>query len=229
METGKPKGPAATSASPKSEAQETPAETAERPDANGADDTPDRTCVFCGAEMKNDARLCPNCDRWQFPGSWLVSQLSLGDVALYGSIVVVLWSSFNVALTGRRAKLDATPLACSGHTAEVYLGNSGTSQGVLVSAAVTPVGDANEGKAYSAEIAHSGEGARLSLAPDSNEIIKVSMPSGVGGERGDFALEAADLSNCSVKLEIEAIYKSDGSTTTVQIPKACKCSDFRMR
>lgn len=198
------------------------------PDPKDAgDQVPVPSCTFCGTAMPNNASLCPNCDRWQFPGSWLISQLSLGDIALYGSIVIVLLSSFNIALTGKKAKFEATPLSCSAYAAEVFLGNTGTSRGILLSAKVVPVGDSASGKAYSAGIAHTADTKRLSLEPKANDIITVSLPSGTGSERGDFAVSSAALPNCSVTLALEAIHRADGSKTSIPIPKACPCSDFR--
>ncbi|SFR10126.1 hypothetical protein [Poseidonocella sedimentorum] len=201
-------------------------------EGEGADDTPKNetpipVCTFCGTSMPNKARLCPNCDRWQFSGGWLISQISLGDIALYGSIVVVLWSSFNIALTGKKAKFDATPLSCSAFAADVFIGNTGTTRGILLTATVTPVGDGAAGKTYSAQIVHSDGQKHLSLAPEADGVITVSLAGSADSDRGEFAVSSAALPNCTVTIELEAIHRPNGSTISIPIPKACPCFDFR--
>ena len=184
----------------------------------------ENACRYCGTELVAKARLCPGCDRWQFPFGWLASQLSLGDVALYGSLVVVVWSTFNIVLFGKEAEFDTILLSCSNHVAEVYVANTGTSRGILVSGTVRPKTRTNNGTTVDAAVAPSESArGRPVIEPASGDIVRLEVPISA---RGSFDSQTGGA-ECSVALEFDAIYRSDGKMKPISIPEACSCSDFQ--
>ena len=180
------------------------------------------SCRFCKSAMKKGARVCIECNQWQRTPDWLMSQVGLGDVALYGSLILVIWSSFNLAIIGEKARFKATFLGCSAYGAEIYVANTGTSQGILLSGTVTPKGAGRDPiDAVVSAVADSS--LRPVLAPDAGEVVRIALPA-IG--RGDFDSWAGSQ-GCEVALEITAINRPDGNTTPITVENSCTCSDFR--
>lgn len=183
---------------------------------------PPNFCRYCMSAMNKGARVCTECNQWQRPQDWLISQVSLGDVALYGSLVLLIWSSFNLAILGEEAKFEATFIGCGAYQADIYFANTGTSRGILLSGTVEIIGAGRDPiKAVVAAAADSSR--RPVLAPGAGDVFSVSL---TVARRGDFDL-LAGLPGCQVGLEITAISRPDGSTTPIPIENSCTCSDFR--
>jgi hypothetical protein len=180
------------------------------------------TCRYCKSDIKKGARVCIECHQWQTTPDWLMSQVGLGDVALYGSLILVIWSSFNLAILGEKARFKATFLGCSAYEAEVYVANTGTSRGILLSGTVAPK-DAGGDPIDAVVSAVADSSPRPVLAPDAGEVVRIAVPA---SGRGDFDSWAGSQ-GCEVALEITAINRPDGSTTPITVENSCTCSDFR--
>ncbi|MEJ8574166.1 hypothetical protein [Microbaculum marinum] len=197
-------------------------ETAEYNETQTESDPP--SCRYCKSEIKAGARVCPECDRWQMPFGWLASQVSLGDIALYGSLVVVVWSTFNIAILGDRARFDRTHLSCGGYAAKVYIANTGTSRGILESASAVPVNGSVAAKPIVAIVSRADALRELPvIAAGDGDVFRLEVPQDSWGK---FDNETTQ-NDCTVTLEILAIHRPDGATVPISMPESCSCADFR--
>lgn len=181
-------------------------------------------CRYCKADINADAWICSECDRWQMPMGWLASQVSLGDVALYGSLVVVVWSTFNIAIWGERARLGTTHLSCGSYAAEVYIANTGTSRGIFVSATAAPVIGSDTAEAVAATVTRVGaSGGHPVLAEGEGDIFRLEVPP----NQWSAFDSRMTLNDCHVALDVRIIDRPDGGTDDIDMPRSCTCSDFR--
>lgn len=183
-------------------------------------------CRYCKSNLKeNGALLCKECNHWQVPLGWLIPKLSLADLVLYGSVAVVLLSTFNVAIFGKKADLVATPISCGNYRAELYISNDGNDQAIMTSVILQAIEGQKQGPELSPPITHADKASssRLILA-DHGRIVELALPSSV---RADFAGDAdINSANCFVRSTITAIVDAAATKELLTVGKTCSCSDF---
>lgn len=181
-------------------------------------------CIYCGHRLpKNDAWLCKECGHWQFRWSFLLPQI--GNLALYGSLVVLLFTNFSDAIFGRAADLTISPLACGQYQARVYLSNKGNYEAVFATATLRAYMKRSSTKTRAATATVNWGDAKNSdiIATDKGWPVTVGLQS---GSRSGF-LDGVDVSkaSCRVELRVTALINAAGKKQ-VEPTKVCTCAEF---
>ena len=195
-------------------------------------------CRYCKLPMPGTAaktRYCTRCHHWQFPFAFLIPRFSFQDIALYGSVIVVLFSTFNIALFGRKADLLVFPLSCERNTASVYVANKGTHVGIMTDAEI----QAKENEAtsnrlpLSIKVDEKATQAHL-IGIDDDVVILVEL----AREHRTLLEEARVLDGapkntvnvnskeCSVSIFFRAIVDKSETVKSLESRNACTCSQF---
>lgn len=189
----------------------------------------DRTrkkCIYCESVLANaGARYCSECNQWQFPMGWLISQMSLGDVALYASVIAVLTANFGGFLFGRSANLEAAPLSCGNFSTSAFLSNDGNHQAILASVTLSAAQGAGNANVVSASFAAEGDGFdHRQLLPDAGRIYEIAI---ANGDRPALA-RGLDLnaSDCAISATFNTIQDASAKQSRFEIKEVCPCSDF---
>ena len=181
-------------------------------------------CIYCRHRLpKNDAWLCKECGLWQFRGSFMFPQI--GNLALYGSLAVLLFTNFSDAIFGRAADLTISPLACGQYQARVYLSNKGNYEAVFATATLRAYMQrlSAETKAATATVNWGDAKNSGIIATEKGWPVTVELQR---GSRSDF-LDGVDISNasCRVELQVTALINAAGQKH-VEPTKVCTCAEF---
>ncbi|MEO1495171.1 MAG: hypothetical protein AAFV19_23760 [Pseudomonadota bacterium] len=181
-------------------------------------------CIYCGHRLpKNDAWLCKECGHWQFRGSFLLPQI--GNLALYGSLVVLLFTNFSGAIFGRAADLKISPLACGQYQARVYLSNKGNYEAVFATATLRAYMNQYSTTEKAATTTVDWGDAKNSgvIATDKGWPVTVGLHS---SSRPGF-LDGVDVSKdaCRVEVKVTALIDATGKKD-VEPREVCTCADF---
>lgn len=189
-------------------------------------DSTRKTCIYCeNALAQTGARYCSECNQWQYSMGWLISQMNLGDLALYASIIAVLVGNFGGFLFGRSADLEAAPLSCGNFGASAFLSNDGNHQAILADVTLTAAQSSGSGNTVLASFSAEGDDAdHRQLLPSAGRIYKIAMAS---NDRSRLA-SGLDLnaSDCAVSATFNTIKDASAKKSSFEINKVCSCSEF---
>ena len=184
------------------------------------------TCIYCeNALAQTGARYCSECNQWQYRMGWLISQMNLGDVALYASIIAVLTANFGGFLFGRSADLDAATLSCSNFSTSAFLSNDGNYQAILAGVTLTASQSGGNQNTVLASFHAEGDDAdHRQLLPDAGRIYQIAL---ANDDRPALAnglnLNASD---CTVNATFITIQDASAKKLPFEIKKVCSCSEF---
>ncbi|WP_171182305.1 hypothetical protein [Ruegeria sp. HKCCD8929] len=156
---------------------------------------------------------------------WLISQMSLGDVALYASIIAVLTANFGGFLFGRSANLEAAPLSCGNFSASAFLSNDGNHQAILAGVTLTAAQNTGSANIVSASFTAEGDGSdHRQLLPKAGRIYEITM---ANSDRPALA-SGLDLnaSDCAISATFDIIQDASAKQSPFEIKEVCPCSDF---
>jgi hypothetical protein len=156
---------------------------------------------------------------------WLISQVSLGDVALYASIIAVLAANFGGLLFGRSADLEAAPLSCGNFSASAFLSNNGNHQAILAGLTLTAKQGVGKKNTVTASFtAQAEDGDFRQLLPEGGRIYEIAM---ANDDRPALA-RGLDLnaSDCSVGATFDTIENATAAKMSFEISEVCSCFDF---
>jgi len=193
----------------------------------GTDMTNDEVtkCPYCQKALAAPgARFCTECDQWQDCRGRFLSQMNLGDLALYGSIVVLLFTSFSALAFGKHAKIEATTLNCSDFIATAYVSNSGSTSGIITRAALWAEQGSSIGMATASFIKTDVSSDHRTVAPDAGHLFQLSI---VDTDRP--ALMTGIImtdSACVIRATLSAIMDSKATLKTIPAKGSCSCVDF---
>ena len=183
-------------------------------------------CRYCKKCLEaQDARFCTECNQWQDNCDRFLSQINLGDIALYGSILVLLYSSFHATVFGKHARMEATALACSGYTASAYLSNSGNAPGVVTAATLQAVQGSVKGAVIDTAFEKTdGSSDNRTVAGDSGHVFRLLLD---GSDRPTLLTGVASTDNaCIVRATFSVITDSEATLETISARGSCSCADF---
>jgi hypothetical protein len=152
-------------------------------------------------------------------------QLSLGDLALYGSLVIVLFTTFDIAIFGKNAELVATPLSCGNRIARLYVSNNGNDEAIMTKATLQAVQGSAAGPELEASLTAvyaTGNSPRIPLGEGRIVELKLKeddLPT-FGG------MTDTNSNACVVRSTITAVVKADGTKKPLPIKETCKCSEL---
>jgi hypothetical protein len=156
---------------------------------------------------------------------WLFSRMSLGDVALYASIIAVLTANFGGFLFGRSAELESAPLSCGNFSVSAFLSNSGNHRAILASLELTATDNSGrKNLALAKFIAREDDGDYQTLLPAGGRIYEISilpkhrlsLTEGLNFNRPD----------CAVSAIFSTIQDSSSKLEPFNIDEVCSCSEF---
>lgn len=183
-------------------------------------------CPYCCKPLAaTRARFCTECNNWQDYRGWFWSQISIGDISLYGSIILLLFTTFQSTLLGKHAKIHATALSCSGYAVQVHVANSGSSMAIVTSARLQAIQGIIKGPQTSAAYVRTdGSSDPQTVSPDSHHVLALAL---ADNDRASFfdKLTPTDPS-CLVHVVFDAIVDASATKEPVPVAGSCSCPDF---
>ena len=176
------------------------------------------------------SRLCSECGHWQFPFGCIIPHLSLGDLTLYGAVLVLLYVTFRSIVFGDAADLSAKPLKCGNWEVELLITNSGTARGIMAEPKLVVELDEGTRREFEALMSEpSGTGSSLVLDP--TESSSPSAPSRLLSlmiqekDRSKFAALANQNQDCTVSAEFDRYLTNDADSESDHVD-VCDCVEF---
>lgn len=186
-------------------------------------------CRYCGDALKAPgARTCATCREMQIPYGMLLGKISIANFALFGSIIILLFSNFSDLLHGQRARINMRVLNCDPNKIRAALFNSGSTPGVVTNPAIYLSSDQTITPAAvpisltGQEEGKSPQGA-FTIPPGGMPVLlDITF---ANQDRNEVMNSAQfDEANCQIHLSLDKVEEDDPSTNPLVKP-ACDCRD----
>lgn len=183
-----------------------------------------RKCPYCRGLLTSPmARYCTQCNNWLTVPDWLKNQFNLGDIALYGSLILVLVSSFQNVIWSKTARLEATVFKCGDKSLQVHIVNDGSAPGLIVSGRMRAVTDANTPEWTPFSPVRLDSEQQYSVAPQEAAIYSMTL---AGDQITPFMGQASNEPNCRIAGGFQAISRSDSPAEWIETKGSCPCAMF---